>query len=48
MAQGLFTHLDSAALILGSIWVIIGLLWLAVLTGGFRQPPPEMAMSEAD
>lgn len=41
----LFTHLDPAALTLGSVWLVIGLVWLAWLTGGFRRPPPEADLS---
>lgn len=42
----LMTHLDSHALILGGTWVAVGLIWLIVLTRGFRRPPPEMHMAE--
>lgn len=42
----LFTHLDSAALILGVIWLVVGLVWLLVLTRGFRKAPPEMNLNE--
>lgn len=41
----LFTHLDPAALTLGSIWLAIGLGWLTWLTGGFRRLPPEADLS---
>lgn len=42
----LLTHLDSKALILGIVWVIIGFVWLLYLTKGLREPPPEMDFGE--
>lgn len=42
----LFTHLDKHALILGAVWALLGVVWLAYLTRGFRQPPPEMDFDE--
>jgi amino acid transporter len=42
----LLTQLDSKALILGCSWFAIGLLYLVVLTRGFRRPPPEMHIEE--
>ena len=42
----LFTHLDSAALILGGVWAVLGFCWLVVLTRGFRRTPPEMDLRE--
>lgn len=44
----LMTHLDSNALILGGIWLVLGFAWLLWLTRGFRRPPPEMDFSEDD
>jgi len=44
----LFTHLDSKALILGTVWVIIGFAWLLYLTKGLRNPAPEMALAESE
>jgi putrescine importer len=38
----LLTNLDSHALTLGVIWLVVGLCWLAYLTRGFRIPPPAM------
>jgi len=42
----LLTKLDSAALMLGVIWLAIGVVYLLVLTRGLRVPPPEMALVE--
>jgi putrescine importer len=44
----LLFHLDSHALILGSIWLAIGIAQLTYLTRGFRRPPPEMHFEESD
>jgi amino acid transporter len=42
----LMTHLDRPALILGGIWFVIGICWLARLTRAFRVEPPEMRFDE--
>ncbi len=42
----LMTHLDSNALILGGIWLVIGFAWLLYLTRGLRKPPPEMDFTD--
>jgi amino acid transporter len=39
---GLLTQLDSNALIIGGVWVAVGLVILATLTGGFRRQPPSV------
>ncbi|RDH78964.1 APC family permease [Mycolicibacterium moriokaense] len=39
----LLTQLDSHALILGLIWLAIGILYLLVLTRGLTRQPPEMS-----
>lgn len=39
----LMTSLDSAALTIGPIWLAIGVVYLAVLTKGFRRQPPELS-----
>ncbi len=44
----LLTQLDSKALILGCSWLGIGIIYLLVLTRGFRRPPPEMTTLEAE
>jgi len=44
----LLTHLDSKALILGTVWVILGFAWLLYLTKGLRNPAPEMALAESE
>jgi putrescine importer len=42
----LLTQLDAKALILGASWLTLGIVYLVVLTRGFRRPPPEMASLE--
>ncbi|MGN6129168.1 MAG: APC family permease [Nocardioidaceae bacterium] len=44
----LLSHLDWKALTLGGAWAVAGFLWLLWLTRGFRVPPPEMALDEAE
>ncbi|GAA3613164.1 APC family permease [Microlunatus ginsengisoli] len=44
----LLTQLDSKALILGCSWLTIGIVYLVVLTRGFRRPPPEMTTLEEE
>lgn len=43
----LMVSLDHLAIYLGLSWLAIGLVYLAVLTGGFRRQPPEMDFQEA-
>ncbi|WP_394788205.1 APC family permease [Rhodoferax sp.] len=43
----LMASLDKNALTLGLVWLALGLVYLTVLTGGFKQNPPEMDFSEA-
>lgn len=43
---GLMTQLDSKALILGAVWFVLGTLYLVYLTGGLKNPPPEMDFVE--
>jgi hypothetical protein len=38
--------LDSMALYLGGAWLVIGVVYLLVLTGGLRRQPPEMQFEE--
>lgn len=38
----LWTSLSGSALVTGIIWVGVGVLWLAAITGGFRRRPPEV------
>lgn len=38
----LFVSLDKDALILGVIWLLIGIIYLAFLTNMFKQDPPEV------
>lgn len=43
----LMVSLDHLAIYLGLSWLAIGVVYLAVLTGGFRRHPPEMDFQEA-
>lgn len=43
----LMISLDHVAIILGLSWLTVGVIYLGVLTGGFRRQPPEMAFQEA-
>ncbi|WP_160106736.1 APC family permease [Pseudomonas izuensis] len=43
----LMVSLDHLAIYLGLSWLTIGVVYLAVLTGGFRRQPPEMDFQEA-
>lgn len=38
----LLLHLQGLAKLLGLCWLVLGLLYLVLLTRGFRQPPPEI------
>lgn len=42
----LMVSLDRNALTLGGVWVAVGLVYLAALTGGFKKDPPEMDFAE--
>lgn len=42
----LWTSLSSTALWSGLIWFGLGVIWLAVLTKGFRRPPPQVEFTE--
>jgi putrescine importer len=39
--------LDDTAKIMGGIWLALGVVYLAVLTRGFRQPPPELSVVDS-
>jgi putrescine importer len=43
----LMVSLDHLAVYLGLSWLAVGVVYLAVLTGGFRRQPPEMDFQEA-
>lgn len=43
----LMVSLDHLAVWLGLSWLAIGVVYLAVLTGGFRRQPPELDFQEA-
>lgn len=42
----LFISLDKLAFILGISWLILGIIYLAILTNGFRKDPPQMHFEE--
>jgi amino acid transporter len=42
----LLTKLDENAVLLGLAWLAVGVAYLAFLTRGFRQAPPELALEE--
>ncbi|MBV2358041.1 APC family permease [Streptomyces sp. J2-1] len=42
----LLVHLDGKALMLGGVWLVLGVCYLTYLTRGFRRPPPEMSFEE--
>jgi len=41
-------QLDIRSLLLGSSWLVLGILYLAYITKGFRQPPPELEFNLKD
>ena len=41
-----FINLDKMALIIGGSWTVIGIIYMAVMTKGFKQLPKEMSLSE--
>lgn len=43
----LMISLDHLAIWLGASWLVVGVIYLAVITGGFREQPPEMSFEEA-
>ncbi|MDD6310951.1 MAG: APC family permease [Firmicutes bacterium] len=40
----MLVHLDMFSIILGCIWVVLGIIYLAILTKGFKAEPPEMGI----
>jgi putrescine importer len=42
----LLLQLDGLAKILGLTWLVLGIIYLAVLTRGFRRPPPRLSLDE--
>ncbi|WP_020499839.1 APC family permease [Sciscionella marina] len=42
----LLSQLGATALKIGVVWLVIGLIYLAFLTKGFRRPTPEMTLDE--
>jgi len=43
----LLLNLDGTAKLIGLAWLVLGVLWLAYLTRGFRQPPPQLSLDES-
>lgn len=43
----LWTSLTRTTFVIGICWVVIGLIWLAWLTRGFRRPAPKLDLSDA-
>lgn len=44
----LWTSLEATTWIVGGIWLAIGVVIIAIVTGGFKRPVPKMDFSEAD
>lgn len=40
----LWTSLSSTTLVIGCIWLGVGIAYLAYLTRGFRRPPPSLQL----
>ncbi|HEX5850294.1 MAG TPA: APC family permease [Rubrobacter sp.] len=40
----LLLNLDGRAKLIGLIWLVLGVLWLAWLTRGFREAPPQLSI----
>lgn len=41
-----FINIETNAKILGSVWLSVGIIYLAVKTRGFKELPPEMSLEE--
>ncbi|GHH87494.1 amino acid permease [Streptomyces sulfonofaciens] len=44
----LLIHLDTAALVLGAVWLALGIVYLAYVTRLFRTPPPQLSFDEEE
>jgi hypothetical protein len=42
----LLMNLDGRAKLIGVAWLVVGAVWLAWLTRGFREAPPQMSIDE--
>lgn len=42
----LWFSLSASAFTVGSMWLVVGVVYLAVLTRGFRRPPPQVDLDE--
>ncbi|GAA2883403.1 APC family permease [Streptosporangium fragile] len=47
MTAWLWLSLSELALVVGLVWFGLGLAYLAVLTGGFRRRPPQLALDDS-
>lgn len=43
----LLLNLEINAKVIGLAWLLLGLIWLAIITRGFRQPPPRLGVDES-
>ncbi|WP_336660469.1 APC family permease [Leucobacter sp. USHLN153] len=44
----LWTSLQALTWLVGAIWLVVGVIIIAIVTGGFRRPVPKMDFSERD
>lgn len=44
----LWTSLEPSTWLVGAIWVVLGVVIIAIVTGGFKRPVPKMDFSEGD
>src|SRR5699024_7981570 len=44
----MWLQLDIRSLILGTTWIVLGIIYLAFITKGFRQSPPELDLEIKD
>jgi amino acid transporter len=42
----LLMNLDGRAKLVGLAWLVLGVIWLAWLTRGFREEPPRISIEE--
>jgi putrescine importer len=43
---GIWGGLERATMIRGGVWMLAGAVYLGIMTGGFRRPPPQIDFSE--
>lgn len=44
----LWTSLEASTWLVGGIWILVGVVIIAIVTGGFKRPVPKMDFSEGD